>query len=240
VGTRSPRLEPSRRGAHPSIADLEALDPPIDGLIVASPENPSGSMLAPQQLADLARYCEERGIVFDDALPQASACSCSDEAIVVNRFSKYYSMAGWRLGWMVVPDYLVDPIASLAHNLYLCLPVPAQIGALHAIDCRHELDRHVERYRRNRDILLEGLLRLGFDRFSSPDGAFHLYCHVQHMHEDSVGFCIEMLENARVLVAPGSDFCPMSGQHSIRLSYAGASEQIDEAVSRIGRRRTGS
>jgi len=228
----------------PTVEDLEAIEGPIDGLIVASPGNPTGSMLKPEQLKELAEYCEKRGIrfisdeiyhgiVFDENVPQATACSYSDEAIVVNSFSKYYSMAGWRLGWMVVPDYLVAPISSLAHNLYLCPPVPAQIGALHAIDCRPELDHHVERYRRNRDILLEALPPLGFDRFTSPDGAFYLYCHVQHMSEDSVQFCIEMLENANVLVAPGSDFSPMSGQHYIRFSYAGATEQIETAVDRI-------
>ena len=136
---------------------------------------------------------------------------------------------------MVVPDYLVDPISSLAHNLYLCPPAPAQIGALHAIDCRPELDQHVERYRCNRDILLGSLPSLGFDRFTSPHGAFYLYCHVQHMHSDSVEFCIEMLEQTDVLVAPGSDFCPMSGQHYIRFSYAGATEQIEAAVDRIAK-----
>jgi len=228
----------------PTLADLEAIEGPIDGLIVASPGNPSGSMLKPGDLKRLAEYCETRGIRFisdeiyhgityDEEVAQATACSYSSEAIVVNSFSKYYSMAGWRLGWMVVPDYLVDPISSLAHNLYLCPPAPAQVGALHAIDCRPELDHHVKRYRRNRDILLQRLPGLGFDRFTSPHGAFYLYCHVMHMHSDSVEFCIEMLEGAGVLVAPGSDFCPSSGQHYIRFSYAGATEQIEAAVDRI-------
>ena len=228
----------------PTIADIEAIEGSIDGLIVASPGNPTGSMMKPEQIKEIAEYCEERGIrfisdeiyhgiVFDDEIPQVTACTYSDEAIVVNSFSKYYSMAGWRLGWMVVPDYLVEPISSLAHNLYLCPPAPAQVGALQAIDCRPELDHHVNRYRRNRDILLDRLPPLGFDRFTAPDGAFYLYCHVRHMHEDSVAFCIDMLENAKVLVAPGSDFCPMSGQHYIRFSYAGATDQIEEAVNRI-------
>ena len=228
----------------PTLEDLEAIEGEIDGLIVASPGNPTGSMMKPEAIKAMAEYCEERGIrfisdeiyhgiVFEESVPQATACAYSDEAIVVNSFSKYYSMAGWRLGWMVVPDYLVEPIASLAHNLYLCPPAPAQIGALEAIDCRDELDHHVERYLRNRNILLDRLPDLGFNRFTSPHGAFYLYCHVEHLHDDSVSFTIDMLEGANVLVAPGSDFCPMSGQHYIRFSYAGATEQIEEAVDRI-------
>ena len=231
-------------GFQPTVADIEAIETPIDGLIVASPGNPTGSMISPAQLEELSVYCEKRGIrfisdeiyhgiVFDDEIPQSTACSYSPEAIVVNSFSKYYSMAGWRLGWMVLPDYLVSPISNLAHNLYLCPPAPAQVGAVHAIDCRKELDLHVQRYRRNRDILLERLPSLGFDRFTSPHGAFYLYCHVQHLAEDSVDFCIDMLENARVLVAPGSDFCPLSGKHFIRFSYAGPTEGIAAAVDRI-------
>ena len=228
----------------PTIADLEAIEGPIDGLIVASPGNPTGSMLAPEKIREMAEYCERRGIRFisdeiyhgityDDQVKQATACSYSPEAIVVNSFSKYYAMAGWRLGWMVVPDYLIGPISDLAHNLYLCPPAPAQIGALHAIDCRPELDRHVERYRDNRDILLNGLPRLGFDRFTTPHGAFYLYCHVQHLHEDSLEFCVDMMNKAGVLAAPGSDFCPMSGQHYVRFSYAGATEKVQEAVHRL-------
>ena len=139
---------------------------------------------------------------------------------------------------MVVPEYLSEPVANLAHNLYLCPPVPAQVGALKAIECRPELDHHVERYRRNRNVLLESLPQLGFDRFTAPHGAFYLYCHVRHMHENSVDFCIEMLEQANVLVAPGSDFCPTTGQHYIRFSYAGATDQIEEAVDRIAKWRS--
>jgi aspartate/methionine/tyrosine aminotransferase len=228
----------------PTIADVEAIEGGIDGLIVASPGNPTGSMIQPAQLKELALHCEKNGIrfisdeiyhgiVFDEATPQATACSYSDETIVVNSFSKYYSMAGWRLGWMVVPEYLSESIANLAHNLYLCPPAPSQIGALHAIDCRDELDHHVVRYRRNRDILLSRLPALGFDRFTEPHGAFYFYCHIQHMNEDSVAFCIEMMEKAHVLVAPGSDFCPESGKHFVRFSYAGATEVVEAAVERI-------
>jgi aspartate/methionine/tyrosine aminotransferase len=228
----------------PTIADIEAIDGKLDGLIIASPGNPTGSMVSPDELEKLAHYCEQEGIrfisdeiyhgiVFADDMPQATAVSYSNEAIVVNSFSKYYSMAGWRLGWMVVPEYLASPISNLAHNLYLCPPTPSQFGALHAMDCREELDHHVDRYRRNRDILLERLPKSGFDRFTAPHGAFYLYCHVEHLAEDSVDFCIEMLEGAGVLAAPGSDFCPKSGKHFIRFSYAGDTQTIEEAMDRI-------
>ena len=142
-------------------------------------------------------------------------------------------MAGWRLGWMVVPENLVSPISNLAHNLYLCPPTPSQYGALHAMDCREELDKHVERYRRNRDILIERLPAMDFDRFTAPHGAFYLYCHVEHLAKDSVEFCVDMLEGAGVLVAPGSDFCPKSGKHFIRFSYAGDTQVIEKAMDRL-------
>lgn len=230
----------------PTIADIEAIEGGIDGLVIASPNNPTGSMIPPAELRELAEYCVRReirlisdeiyhGIVFDDDVPELSGVACNPETIVVNSFSKYYSMAGWRLGWMVVPDYLVEPISNLAHNLYLCPPTPAQVGAVHALDCREELDRHVEHYRRNRDQMVERLPGMGFDRFTAPHGAFYLYCHVEHLHEDSVDFCIEMLEEAGVLAAPGSDFCPDSGQHYVRFSYAGESTDVDEALDRIER-----
>ena len=247
LGVECVRFETSMENHfQPTIADLEAIEGGIDGLVIASPNNPTGSMIAPDELEQLSDYCEERqirlisdeiyhGIVFDHDVPEMTGIACSHETIVVNSFSKYYSMAGWRLGWMVLPEYLVEPISNLAHNLYLCASAPAQVGACHALDCRDELDGHVERYRRNRDLFLERLPGMGFDRFTAPHGAFYLYCHVKHLHEDSVDFCIEMLEGAGVLAAPGSDFCPDSGQHFIRFSYAGSTEDIEEALDRIGR-----
>jgi aspartate/methionine/tyrosine aminotransferase len=230
----------------PTIEDIEAIEGGIDGLVIASPSNPTGSMIPPDELRALATYCRDReirlisdeiyhGIVFDDEVPELSGVACNDETIVVNSFSKYYSMAGWRLGWMVVPPYLTEPLSNLAHNLYLCPPTPAQVGAVHALGCRDELDGHVTRYRANRDLMVSRLPQMGFDRFSSPHGAFYLYCHVQHLHEDSVQFCIEMLEGAGVLAAPGSDFCPSAGQHYVRFSYAGDGGEIEEALDRIGR-----
>ena len=234
----------------PTVADLEAIEGGLDGLIFASPGNPTGSMMPAAQMAELADYCEGRGIrmisdeiyhgiVFDSDVPQTTALAHSQHAIVINSFSKYYSMPGWRLGWMVVPDYLVEPITNLAHNLYICPPAASQIGALAALDCRDELDQHVVRYKRNRDLLIKEMPSLGFDRFTAPQGAFYLYCHVEHLHEDSIKFAIEMLENCGVLITPGSDFSPRHGHHFLRFSYAGATEDIEEAIARIRQWRSG-
>ena len=228
----------------PTVADLEAIEGKVDGLVFASPGNPTGSMMPPDQLAEVADYCQREGIqlisdeiyhniIFDEDVPQATAISYSDDAIVVNSFSKYYSMPGWRLGWMVVPEYLAEPITHLAHNLYICPSAPSQFGAIEALDCREELDKHVVRYARNRDILLREMPRLGFDRFTAPHGAFYLYCHVQHMHEDSAQFAIDMLEGCGVLAAPGTDFSPRDGHHFMRFSYAGSTEDIEEGIRRI-------
>lgn len=228
----------------PTVEDIEKIEGGIDGLIFASPGNPTGAMMPSEQMKELAEYCQQReirlisdeiyhGIVFDDDIPQQTAIAYSDEVIVVNSFSKYYSMAGWRLGWMVLPEYLVEPIANLAHNLYLCPPSPSQFGALHALDCCEELDSHVARYKTNRDILLKEMPSMGFDKFAAPHGAFYLYCHVEHLHKDSLQLAVDMLEGCGVLVAPGSDFSVRHGHHFIRFSYAGATEEIEEAVDRL-------
>jgi aspartate/methionine/tyrosine aminotransferase len=234
----------------PTVEDVQKIEGEIDGLIFASPGNPTGSMMPQQQMKELAEYCEQKqirlisdeiyhGIVFDDEVPQQTAAAFSDEIIVVNSFSKYYSMAGWRLGWMVLPEYLTEPISNLAHNLYLCPPSPSQYGALHAMDCRKELDEHVARYKKNRDILVNEMPAMGFDQFAAPHGAVYLYCHVKHLHEDSLQFVIEMLEGCGVLAAPGSDFSVRHGHHFIRFSYAGATADIEEAVERMKQWRAG-
>ncbi len=228
----------------PTVADLEAIEGGIDGLIFASPGNPSGSMMPPDQFAEIADYCETRrirlisdeiyhGIVYDDEVPQTTALAYSQHAVVVNSFSKYYSMPGWRLGWMVLPENLVEPIANLAHNLYISPPAPSQYAALAALDCQNELDEHVVRYRRNRDIMLREMPKAGFNHYTAPHGAFYLFCHVKHLHEDSTQFCIEMLEGCGVLAAPGSDFSPRHGHHFMRFSYAGSTEDIEEAMTRL-------
>ncbi len=228
----------------PTVADLEAIEGDIDGVIFASPGNPSGSMMSPEQMAEVADYCARRqirlisdeiyhGITYDDEVPTETAVKFSHEAIAVNSFSKYYSMPGWRLGWMVVPEYLAESISNLAHNLYISPSAPSQIVGLHAMDCRDELDEHVARYRINRDILVRELPKVGFDRFTAPHGAFYIYAHVRHLHEDSVQFTLDMLHGCGVLAAPGADFSPRDGDQYMRFSYAGPTADIEEAVTRL-------
>ncbi len=228
----------------PTVADLEKIEGRIDGLIFASPGNPTGSMIKPDQMGEIAQYCETRGIrlisdeiyhgiIYGDKTQQRTALSYAPHAVVMNSFSKYYSMPGWRLGWMVAPENLVEPIANLAHNLYIAPPAPAQYAALAALDCTDELDGHVARYRRNRDIMLREMPKAGFDRFTAPDGGFYLFCHVAHLHKDSVRFCIDMLEECGVLAAPGTDFSPAHGHHFVRFSYAGSTQEIEDAMARL-------
>jgi len=228
----------------PTVDDLEAIPGGLDGLIVASPANPTGAILKPQELKILVDYCHRKnilfisdeiyhGIVYQQDFPLASALQFSDEMIVLNGFSKYYSMSGWRIGWMVVPKHLAEPLTDLAHNLFLSPSAPAQQVALAAMDCEAELTQHVQRYARNREILLNELPQAGFDHFMPPDGAFYIYCRVKNLRHDSMQFCSEMLENCGVLASPGSDYDPHHGHHYVRFSYAGATDQIEEAVHRI-------
>ncbi len=234
----------------PTVKDLEAVEGGLDGLVFASPGNPTGSMMPRDQMAEVADYCQRNGtwmisdeiyhgIVYDDEVPQTTALSVTDDVIVINSFSKYYSMPGWRLGWMVVPETMVEPITNLAHNLYISPSAPSQVGALAALDCRDELDQHVVRYKRNRDLLVRELPKIGFDKFTAPHGAFYLYCHVEHLHEDSVQFATDMLESCGVLTTPGSSFSPAHGHHFLRFSYAGSTEDIEEAIVRLKRWRNG-
>jgi aspartate/methionine/tyrosine aminotransferase len=247
VGVEPVLFYPSMEGHfQPTVKDLETIEGQLDGLIFASPGNPTGSMMPRDQMGEIAAYCESRfirmvsdeiyhGIIYDDDVPETTALSVSDSAIVINSFSKYYSMPGWRLGWMVVPENMVESITNLAHNLYISPSAPSQVGALAALDCRDELDGHVVRYKRNRDILVRELPKIGFDRFTAPNGAFYLYCHVAHLHEDSVAFATEMLESCGVLTTPGTSFSPAHGHHFLRMSYAGSTEDIEEAVARLKR-----
>ncbi len=234
----------SKHKYQPTVQDIEKIPGGIDGLIIASPGNPTGSMLSPAELNALATYCQTKkirlisdeiyhGITYQKNVPAASAIQFSQEAIVVNSFSKYYSMPGWRLGWMVAPDYLVEPLINLAHNLYLSPPAPSQYAGLAALDCREELDQNVIHYAHNRDILLRELPQAGFDQFMAPDGAFYFYCHVDHMGSDSMKFCIEALHECGVLMSPGIDYDPTHGHKFVRMSYAGSTEDIEEAMDRL-------
>jgi len=226
----------------PSVAMLEALDEPVDGLILASPSNPTGTMVSPDELAALARYCDSHGIrLISDEIyhgitygrPEATAIAWDDEAVVINSFSKYFSMTGWRIGWMVVPEALLRPVERLAQNLYISAPTLSQHAALAAFDCREELDRHVATYAANRDLLMHQLPRAGFDRLSQPDGGFYIYADVAHITDDSDALCRRILAETGVAITPGIDFDPLRGHRAMRFSYAGATPDMAEAARRL-------
>ncbi|MEE9301829.1 MAG: aminotransferase class I/II-fold pyridoxal phosphate-dependent enzyme, partial [Alphaproteobacteria bacterium] len=226
----------------PSVEHLNGVDGPIDGLIVASPSNPTGTMLPQSTLAALARECAERGIrlISDEVYhgitygaPAETVLKFTTEAVVLNSFSKYFAMTGWRLGWMVLPEDLARPVERLAQNLFISPPAPAQYAAIVAFDCREDLDRNVARYARNREILLAELPKAGLDRFAPADGAFYLYVDVSDLTNDSEAFCERMLAETGVAATPGIDFDQARGRAFVRLSFAGATEDMREAVRRL-------
>jgi aspartate/methionine/tyrosine aminotransferase len=226
----------------PTPALLQRVAKPLDGLIVASPANPTGTMLSPDELASLARYCETQGIrlvsdeiyhgiTYDRA--EATVLASSDRAIVVNSFSKYFSMTGWRLGWLILPPELMRPVECLAQNLFISPPALSQHAAAVAFHCRDELDANVARYRDNRALLLEDLPKAGFDRLAPPDGAFYIYADVAHLTNDSVEFCRRILAETGVALTPGVDFDPARGSGTLRISFAGSTATIAEAARRL-------
>ena len=232
----------------PSIELLDAVDGGLDGLILASPANPTGAMLDRARLQTLVAYCRERGIrIVSDEIyhgivygaPATTALAFSDDAIVINGFSKYFSMTGWRIGWMVAPADLCRAVECLAQSLFISAPTLAQYAACAAFDCGEELDANVARYAENRRILLDGLPRAGFDRFAPADGAFYLYADVAHLTDDSEAFCRRMLQEAGVATAPGVDFDRARGGGHLRISFAGATADMEEAVRRLRRWRGG-
>ncbi|MFN3867814.1 MAG: pyridoxal phosphate-dependent aminotransferase [Hyphomicrobiaceae bacterium] len=225
-----------------AIAGLADGERPISGVLIASPANPTGTMLEPERLAAIARLCEARGIWFisDEiyhgltyASSAETALRFSDEAIVINSFSKYFSMTGWRVGWMVVPERLVRPIERLAQNLYIAPPAISQVAALAAFEAESELRANLGRYAANRALLLEALPRIGFDQIVPADGAFYLYCDVSRWTGDSLAFARAMLDDIAVAVTPGVDFDPVRGRNFIRFSYAGSTDDMAEALRRL-------
>lgn len=214
----------------------------LDGLIVASPANPTGSMMSPDELAAVMRWCRAKGVRFiSDEIyhgitygrPVTTALSFGDDAIVINSFSKYFSMTGWRLGWMIVPPDLVRAVEVLAQNLFISPPSLPQCAAVAAFDAREELDANVARYRANRDLLLAELPAAGFTEFAPADGAFYLYANVAPMTNDSESFCRRMLAEAGVAATPGTDFDPGRGRAFVRFSYAGTEADMLEAARRL-------
>jgi aspartate/methionine/tyrosine aminotransferase len=216
---------------------------PLKGVIVGSPANPTGTMMTAQALTELIRSAEDAGIVFisdeiyhglDYAFAAKSAAGLSDDAIIINSFSKYFCMTGWRIGWMVVPPSLVRAVERLQQNLAISVPTLSQVAAEAAFDARAELDDVKHGYEENRRILVEGLPRAGLDSFLPADGAFYLYADVSRFSTDSFAFATRMLEEAGVAATPGVDFDPLRGQNFLRLCYAGSRAEMHEAVERIG------
>jgi len=228
----------------PTVALLDRLDPAPDGLIVASPCNPAGTMLEPAELQAIARWCDGNGVrlISDEiyhglhyARPIATAAAFSDSALVINSFSKYFSMTGWRVGWMVLPADLQRPVECLAQNLFISAPHVSQVAAEAALACREELDANVARYRRSRDHLLTALPAAGFADIAAADGAFYLYADVGRRTNDSQAFCARMLAEAGVAASPGVDFDRARGSRTVRFSYCGPEADMIEAAARLGR-----
>ena len=224
----------------PVAGDVSAHD--LAGLIVASPANPTGTMLDIDAMRSLAEACAATGAAFiSDEIYHGlgyegravSALEVTDEVYVINSFSKYFSMTGWRVGWMVVPKEHVHKIERLAQNMFICTPHASQRLALHAMECAPELDVNVDVYRANRALMLDALPKLGLDKFAPPDGAFFVYIDVSDYTENSLNFCQEVLDKAGVAITPGLDFDPIEGHKWVRLSYARSTEDIREGLMRL-------
>lgn len=220
-------------------AMLDRLPRPPKGLVLASPANPTGTLTDPQTLADVVAWCADHGtrLVSDEIYHGLvyrgradTAWRTSRDAVIVNSFSKYFSMTGWRLGWLLVPAELRDPIDALASNLALCPPALSQYAAIRAFEAYGELDAHARRYQSNRDLLVAGLRSLGLDRLAPADGAFYVYADVSAVTDDSAVLCARALAEAGVAIAPGADFDTVDGNRWVRMSFAGATTEVTGAV----------
>ena len=220
--------------------DLQGVD--YQGLMMASPANPTGTMLDRAELGAMIETCQAQGAAFlSDEIYHGieydkraiTALELSDDVCVINSFSKYFSMTGWRVGWLVLPERSVRQVERLAQNLFICPSHAAQVAALAAMECGDELQENLAVYARNRELMLEGLPRAGFDRIAPPDGAFYVYADVSHLTEDSRAFAAEILDTAGVAVTPGLDFDPERGHGTLRFSYARSTADIEEGLSRL-------
>ena len=224
----------------PVAADLVGQD--LAGLLVASPANPTGTMLDRPAMAALVQAAHGAGAAFvsdeiyhgiEYEAKAVSALEVSDDVYVINSFSKYFSMTGWRVGWMVVPPDHVRVVERLAQNMFICAPHASQVAALAAMDAHEELEDNMRVYRANRALMLEGLPKAGFDRIAPPDGAFYVYADVSELTQDSRAFAAEILDRAGVAVTPGLDFDQLRGHRTLRFSYARSTEDIAEGLRRL-------
>ena len=225
-----------------SAAALDALDPAPQGVIIASPANPTGTIIPASELAAIADVAKAKSIrIISDEIyhglsfgPEIhSMLEYAPDAFIVNSFSKYFSMAPWRLGWLVSPPDMARRTGAYIGNLFLTAPSLSQHAGLAAMDAREELDGHVEVYRRNRELMLEALPKLGLEKIAPPDGAFYIYADVSRFTDDSLAFCLKLLEETGVATAPGVDFDPVDGKHHMRFSFALSTPQIEEAIARL-------
>lgn len=241
-------LEPVEIACGPEVryqltaAALAAVQPAPDGVIIASPANPTGTIIAAEELAAIAEVCRERGIrIISDEIyhglsyvqPAQTMLAYAPEALVVSSFSKYFSMAGWRLGWLLVPAEHIDRALAYCGNLFLTPPSLSQHAALAAFDALEELNSHLHVYAENRRLLLAALPALGLTAIAPPDGAFYIYASIAHLTDDSLDFCQRLLADTGVATAPGIDFDPVDGRHFIRLSFAVSTPQIADAIGRL-------
>ncbi len=233
----------------PTVAMLAAAaeTAPLAGVIVASPANPTGTVIDPEQLGAIAAWCEDEqvrlisdevyhGLVYPGAPPTRCAWQSSRNAVVVNSFSKYFAMTGWRLGWLLVPPALRRAVDRLTGNFTICPPTLAQYAAVAAFtpEAVAEAEGHLRHYSTNRTLLLDGLRALGLTRLAPADGAFYVYADVAEHTDDSLRFCAQLLADTGVAVAPGVDFDPAGGNTWVRLSFAGPTADITEGLRRLG------
>lgn len=231
----------------PTVEMLERLPDVPDGLVLASPANPTGTIIDADELARLVGWCEANDclLISDEiyhgiSYGRRSACAWEygrGAAVVVGSVSKYHSMTGWRLGWLLLPEALRRPAELLQGNLAICAPAVSQAAALAAFDAdaRLELDGHVARYAENRRVLLDRLPELGISEFAPPDGAFYAYCDISHLTDDSQAWCAEVLDATGVALAPGIDFDQQAGNQTMRLSFCGSTGELHEAIDRLAR-----
>ena len=221
---------------------IAAIDPAPDAVILASPANPTGTVIAADELARIAAVCRTRGIrlIADEiyhgiayGMATPSVLQVAPDALVVNSFSKYFSMPGWRLGWLVAPEDLAEQARARMGNLFLTPPVISQKAGLIAFDCQAELQANVATYARNRELMLAALPDLGLDRIAPPDGAFYIYADVGHLTDDSLEFAMQLVRDTGVAIAPGVDFDPVLGHRFIRISFAVATPLVEEALARM-------
>ncbi|WP_321575899.1 pyridoxal phosphate-dependent aminotransferase [Sneathiella sp. P13V-1] len=226
----------------PSPDLMATIKDPVQGLLVASPSNPAGTMLTSAELEKLIGYCEERHISFiSDEIyhgltyeqDAATALQFTNDVVVINSFSKYFSMTGWRLGWMIVPEQLVTTVEKLAQSMFISAPSVSQHAAVAAFDCKGEVKGYINAYAKNRELLLRELPKIGFDKLAAADGAFYIYANVNHLTDDSMEFCQKMLNECGVAATPGIDFDPHRGHEYIRLSFAGAYEEMEGAINAL-------